>query len=57
MKPPTVREDGKRRVQCAKCKRTLAYADSDPVKDGKVIEIKCGECNELNHLIGRDEAA
>ena len=56
-KPAEVRDDGKRRVACCKCGRTLAYADPDPVRASKEIEIKCWECKELNYLIGQDEAA
>lgn len=52
-----VRDDGKRRVRCHKCGRTLAFADADPVRAGKEIEIKCRDCNELNYLLGRPEAA
>jgi phage FluMu protein Com len=54
---PETREDGKRRVACCECKKTLAYADPDPVRGGKEIEIKCWKCNAMNYLIGRDEAA
>jgi len=56
-KPPEVREDGMRRVGCCRCGSTLAYADPDPVRAGKSVEIKCWKCNEVNYLIGQDEAA
>jgi ribosomal protein S27E len=56
-KPAEIRADGKRRVACCRCGRTLAYADPDPVRPEKEIEIKCHDCNEMNYLMGRDEAA
>ena len=55
-RPAEVREDGKRRVACCKCGRTLAYADPAPVRVGCEIEIKCRECNEFNYLMGPEAA-
>jgi len=53
-KTAELREDGLRRIRCATCSKTLAYASPDPVRGGKVVEIKCRDCNAMNYLVGQE---
>lgn len=45
------------KIRCCKCGRTLfKVSGTDFVRPGRRVEIKCGACNGMNHVVGVDTA-